>query len=165
MAVSTVIKNLNDGTITLEDGTATTPVTLTAPFTVGDLSISGLAQTLKAVVAYESRGTLNSVRHTSRTYPSGSFSFQLAEYSDASVGSIVDFAAKTNAYSANESTLGGNAEVHAIKITLTVEGTNHGDGADHTVVLDDCAVTVDLSEGDPNTGTLSFTCYGSVTRT
>ena len=117
------------------------------------------------MVAYESRGTLNSVRLTSRTYPSGSFSFQLADYSDVGVGNISDFILKGGGYSTNVSTLGAAAEVYGVKLTLTVEGTDHGDSGDHTVVLDDCACTMDLAEGDPNSGTISFICYGSPTLT
>ena len=43
MAASAVIKHFTDGSITLKDGTGT-PVTLTVPFSAGDLSLSGLAQ-------------------------------------------------------------------------------------------------------------------------
>jgi len=164
MAASTVIKNLNDGSVTLADGTGS-PVTLVAPFTVGDVAIEGLAAQLNEVTAYETRGTLNTLRHTSRTYPTFSFSAQLADYSDATDGTIIDFCLFQASYSANVSTLGSSADVKTINITLTVEGTDHGDSADHTIVCDDVHVTVATSEGDPNTVTISGTVYGSVVMT
>jgi hypothetical protein len=164
MAASTVIKNLNDGTITLEDGTGT-PVTLVVPFSTGDLNVTALAATQNEVTAYETRGTLNTVRHTSRTYPTLGFSFQVADYTDVTDFTAQDFVMFQGAYASNVSTLGANAEVKTIKVTLTVEGTDHGDAADHTIVLDDVHCTMDITEGDPNTATISGTVYGSVTRT
>jgi hypothetical protein len=162
MAASTVIKNLNDGTITLSDGTGS-PVTLVVPFSTGDLSVSGLAEQQNEVAKYETRGTFHSARHTVRSYPSGSFSFQMADYSDATSTTAYDFIRKTNSYSANVSTLGANADVYSIDIILTVEGTDHGDASDHTLTLTNCACTMDISEGDPNTGTINFECLGTVT--
>lgn len=162
MPASTVIKNLNDGSITLRDGTGT-PVTLVVPFSTGDLSISGLAQKQNEVAKYETRGTFHSARHTARTYPSGSFSFQIADYSDGTNQTVHDFVQAVNSYSANVSTLGTNADVYAIDIILTVEGTDHGDASDHVLTLTDCVCTLDISEGDPNTGTLNFECLGTYT--
>ena len=164
MAASTVIKNLNDGLINVADGTGT-PVTLDAPFTTGDLAIAGLSEQFNEVAKYETRGTFNTARHTARVYPSGSVTFHIADYSDAADTTLIDFVMKQNSYSANISTLGANADVYTIDLTLTVEGTDHGDSADHTIVLTDCVVTLDMSEGDPNTGTISFECLGTVTMT
>lgn len=166
MAASTVIKHLYDGQIDLEDGATPTPATLTAPFTVGDLSLTGLQETQNNVVAYETRGTLNSVRHSSRTYPSVSFSLHLADLSDGTDNTVVDFLLKQASYSSNVSTLGSNAEVYGIKVTLTIEGTDHGDSADHTIVMDDFVPTsVDIAEGEPNTVSVSGTVYGTITMT
>jgi len=161
MAASTVIKHLYDGLIALLDGTGT-PVQLTVPFSMGDLSIKGLAQTQREVIAYESRGVLNSVRHTKRTYPTGSFSYMIADYSDATNNTVIDFIRKAGSYNANTSTLGTASDVYTIDIKLTVEGTNFGDSSDHTITLEDCHCTIDIDEGEPNKGTISFTTYGAV---
>jgi len=157
MAVSTVIKHFTDGTISLEDGTGT-PVTLTVPFSQGDFSISGLQESQKAVNVYQSRGTLHTLRKGEKTFVTGSFSAMLADVSDSSAGALLDFVRKTNAYSANAST-SGSGDVYTIKITLTIEGTDLGDSADHTIVLDDCACTADVSEGEPDSISISFTSY------
>lgn len=170
MAISTVTKNLNDGSITLADGTGT-PVTLVIPVSVGDEAIQGL-RALSAitgqyneVVAYEARGKLDGVRHTTRVYPSGSFTAHFREFTSASVGVVSDFLLKLNGYSANVSTLGASADVYAVKITITVEGTTHGDGADAVAVLTNCHCTLDWSSGDPDTFTINYVCYGTVTYT
>lgn len=157
MAVSTVIKHFTDGTIELADGTGT-PVTLTVPFSQGDFSISGIQESQKAVSVYQSRGVLHSLRKGEKTFVTGSFSAMLADVSDSSAGNLLDFVRKTNAYSGNTST-SGSGDVYTIKITLQIEGTDLGDSADHTIVLDDCACSADVSEGEPDSISLSFTSY------
>ena len=163
MAASTVIKHLFDGTITIEDGTTPTAVSLTVPFTQGDFGASGLGSTLREIAKYETRGTFHSARYTARRYPSGSFTAMLADLSDGTDGTLVDFALNQASYSANVSTLGASAEVYAVKLTLTIEGTDHGDSADHTIELDDCTLVVDVAEGEPNLITVNYECLGGVT--
>ena len=164
MPASSIVKHLYDGSITLRDGTGT-PVTLTVPFTTGDFSASGISQTQREVIAYETRGTLNSVRYTTRTFITGSFTAHFTNYTGATGDSVFAFVNKLAPYASNVTTLTGPAEVYAVDITLTTEGTNFGDSADHTIVLTKCACTVDVAEGEPNTVTINFTCYGAMTVT
>lgn len=164
MAASTVIKHDQDGVIKLTDGTGT-PVTLVVPFSQGDFSVSGIAKTLKEIIKYESRGVLHTVRYGARTYPSGSFTAMLADISDATDGTVIDYIRRTGLYATNVSTLGATADVYAITLTLTIEGSDHDDSADHTIVLTSCVCTVDVSEGQPNTITVNFECLGTVTMT
>ena len=170
MALSTVTKNLNDGSIQLSDGTGS-PVTLWVTATIGDFSIddiraaSGITSQQNEVTAYEARGRLDGVRHTTRIYPTGSFTAHLKQWHSASAGEVLNFIRKADPYASNASTLGANADVYTLKVTLVVEGTDHGDDADSTIVLDDCHCTASVAEGDPNTVTISFTCYGAITYT
>ena len=162
MAVeSTVIKHFTDGSMSFSDGTGS-PVTLAVPFCVGDMSLSALTAVQRAETAYETRGVLNSVRLGARVYPTGSFSFQSAEYTDATLVTAQDYILKQGSFSANISTL-LPTEVYAFDIIWTVEGTDLGDAADHVCTITDCRVTLDVGEGEPNTHTLSFTIYGTVT--
>ena len=110
MAASTIVKHLFDGTLQALDGTGV-PLSIVVPFSVGDFALSGLSQKQNATVAYEARGVLTSVRSAARTYPSGSFSFQIADYSDAVDETAADFFLKQNAFSAAVSTLGASADV------------------------------------------------------
>jgi hypothetical protein len=164
MAASTVIKHLYDGSITVEDGTTPTAVSLAIPFTVGDLSLDTLQESGRGVQAYQTRGSLHSVRLAAKEFPTVTFSAQLADLSDATDGTLVDFVLKQASYSANVSTLTGS-DVYAVKITLTVEGTDLGDTADHTITLDDVHCTMAIAEGEPDTVTISGTVYGAVTMT
>ena len=166
MALSTVTKSLNDGSLALEDGG--TPTTLTVPVSVGDWSIdnlkaaSAITSEQNEVTAYETRGKFDTVRHSTRIYPSGSFTVHFRQWTSATAGEVIDFIRKQNGYSGNVSTLGSSADVYAIKITLTVEGTTHGDDADSAIVMDDCHCSVAVSEGDPTTATISYVCYGAI---
>ena len=154
---STIVKHFTDGSIEFADGTAT-PVTLTLPFSQGDFSVSGLQEAQRAVNAYQSRGSLHTVRKGEKTFVTGSFSAMLADVSDSSAGNAIDFCLKQNAYSGNTTTL-GSGDLYTVKVTLTIAGTALGDAADHTIVLDDCAISMDVSEGEPDTISFSFTSY------
>jgi len=44
-------------------------------------------------------------------------------------------------------------------LTFTIEGTDHGDAADHTIACNHCVITGGISEGDPDTISISFTSY------
>ena len=164
MAASTVIKHLYDGSITVEDGTTPTAVSLDVPFTVGDLSLDTLQESGRGVQAYQTRGSLHSVRLAAREFPTVTFSAQLADISDGTDGTLVDFVMKQGSYSSNVSTLTGS-NAYAIKITLTVEGTDLGDSADHTIVLEDVRCTMAIAEGEPDTVTISGTVFGTITMT
>ena len=166
MAASAVIKHFTDGTITLKDGTGT-PVSLVVPFSVGDLSISGMeTDTLgRTVNAYETRGVLHSLRRGARVYPTVSFSAQLTDVTDATDKTLLDMILKRNSYSANVSTTAATGDVYTLDVVFTVEGTDLGDSADHVITLEDVHFTADVAEGEPNTISLSGTIYGTVTLT
>jgi hypothetical protein len=88
----------------------------------------------------------------------------MADLSDATDKLIFDAINKTGAFSAALSTITGS-DVYGLKITLTIEGTNFGDTSDHVIVMNNCHCTIDFSEGDPNTYSISGTVYGAITTT
>ena len=162
--MSTIIKHFTDGTITLKDGTGT-PVTLVVPFSTGDFSLGGLTQALRATNVYEARGQLTGLRKGAKAFPTGSFSCQIADYSDATDRTVLDFLRKNASYSANLSTTTALGDVFTVDLVWTIEGTDLGDAADHVVTLEDCDCSMDLSEGEPNSLSVSFTVYGAVSMT
>ncbi|HIA01384.1 MAG TPA: hypothetical protein EYN66_05665 [Myxococcales bacterium] len=161
MPASTTIKNFRDGKITITDGAA---LNFEVVFESGDFSVSGLMANQKEATVYMDRGDFASIRYTNQTFPSGSFSAHFADLSDATNQTLVDSLTRQGSWSLATSTLGSNAEVYAVKMTLDIEGTDHGDTTDHAA-LDDCVCSVDFAEGDPNSVSISFTCYGAVTLT
>jgi len=164
VAASTIIKHFTDGSLTVKDGTGT-PVTLAIPFTMGDFSLGGLTQALRATNVYETRGVLVGLRKGAKAFPTGSFSCMVADYSDASDRTLLDFLRKSNSYSANLSTTTALGDVYTVDLVFTVEGTDLGDSADHVLTLEDCDCSLDLSEGEPNSLSVSFTVYGAVSMT
>ncbi len=164
-ALSNVVKHLFDGSITLLDGTGT-PLTLTARFSTGDFSASGLKAKLRDTTVYQPRGVVASIRHTTRTFPTVSFSCQLAEFSSSTTGTIMDFitARAGSPFSARVSTLtgGANAEVFCCDVKITVEGSNHGDSSDGTSTFEDWEISFDFAEGEPNSITLTGPVYGAI---
>lgn len=164
MAVSTVYKTAIDGSIKLLDGTSGTPLEITLSYDNGDFSCGPLKDVLNEDVAFERRGKFMGVRAGARIYPTGSFTATMTQFSDATAGTLADFLLRNGNYSAAVSTLGSTAEIYTVDIELTVEGTDHGDAADHTMTLEDCSVRIDsFSEGEPNSFSISFTCYGAIT--
>ena len=164
MAISTVVKNFRDGTIVVSDGTGT-PLTVTVQFENGDLSISGSNAGQVEHTKYLDRGELGSVRRTSRSFVTGSWTCQMSDLSDNTDRLIWDIVNKTGAFASAVSTLGANADLYTLKIVLTVEGTNFGDATDHVLTMNDCRCSIDFAEGDPNSFTINFEVLGAITAT
>ena len=165
MALSGVIKTgFDSGTIAVADGTGP-PLSVTVRFDNADFSISGLRDQLRESTQFQGRGKLRSLRKTSRVFPSGSFSIMVAEFSESGTGTLNDLILGTAAtpYAARASTTTALGDVMTFDITFTMEGTDQGDAADHTLVLNDCEITsIDFSEGEPNSCTYAFTMYGDL---
>ena len=164
MAQSTTIKNFRDGTLTFTDNTGT-PLSMAIVYEAGDFSIDNLNEGLVETTAYLDRGEFATLRKTNRVFPSFSFTAHMTDLSDATDKLLYDLARKTGAWASAVSTLGANADAMTYKLTFTVEGTNFGDSADHTMVLNDCRITLSFSEGDPNSFSVSGIVYGAITAT
>lgn len=162
MPASTVIKNLNDGSLVIKDGTGT-PIDVTIKFEDGNFSISGLAAKMNEVVAYQTRGAFSGLRHTARTFATFTFTAKMSEFTSATDNSLTDAILKNGAFNSGVSTSGANADVYTTDLVFSVEGTNFGDSSDHSFTLEDCYCTIDFSEGDPNTFSVSGTVYGAIT--
>lgn len=165
MPISSVIKNFRDGTLTIEDGTAGTPIAMTIVYEAGDFSIDNLTEGLVETTAYLDRGEFATLRKTNRSFPSFSFSAHFTDLSDATNKTIYDLVRKTGAWAAAVSTLGTNADAMTYKVTWTCEGTNFGDASDHVLIMQDCRLTVSIAEGDPTSFSISGVCYGAITAT
>lgn len=160
MALSAIAKTKRDGIITLADGTGS-PVTLAVIYEDGDLSIEGISKHQAELVAFFDRGTFYSVRKSNQKFITFKFTAHMTELSDAANGNLYDFINFNNQYSANVSTLGSSAEVKTIKLTWSVEGTDHGDGSDNSLSITHCACEIAVAEGEPNKFTITGTSYSS----
>ena len=166
MAYSTLPKTRRDGVITLSDATGT-PVTLEIAYEEGNVTFD----TPKAAqTVIRDRGTITTVRKgDDEPSATGSFSAYFRQFTDgAEAGSILDFINKTGFYSSNVST--GNSgtpyvEFYCIDIQYQVDATSLTDTETHEATLSKCVCTASITEGDPSSFTINFTCYGGVSYT
>ena len=159
-----MVKNYRDGTLTLSDSTTPTPLSVIVQYEAGDFSITGLSESNTETTTYLDRGDLGSVRKTSRTFPTFSFTAHMTDLSDATNKTLWDIVNKTGAFALGVSGITGS-DVWGIKVLLSVEGTNFADPTDHTLELNGCHCTIDFSEGDPNSFSINGTVYGTITAT
>jgi len=162
MGISSKPKNFRDGTITLTDGSGS-PISLTVQYEAGDFSISNVMQSQTEVEMYLDRGSFHNVRKTNFAPATFSFTATMTDLSDATEKCLWDAVNKSGAFAAGVSR--GDTDVWLLQVGLTIEGTDFGDAADHTLVLDKCHLTLEFAEGSPNTFSLSGTCYGSIAAT
>lgn len=161
---NSIVKNFRDGQLVLKDGTGT-PIAVTIQFESGDFSISGLsANSNTEVTTYLDRGALGSVRLTSQTFPTWSFSAHMVEFSDATEKTLWDAVNKTGTFASAVSTI-TNSDVYGLDCVINIEGTSLGEATDHTLTLVGNRITLDFAEGDPNSFTVNGTCYGTITAT
>jgi hypothetical protein len=158
---SAIVKTQYDGTVALVDGAGTS---YTIPCSVA-LDVSGLQPGGREVIAVEARGVVKSLRKGKKVFPTGSIEVYLTGLSDATKTTLLDFIFGTAYYSASTSTTTAMGDVRTADIVLTIEGTDLGDSADHVLTMEDCYLSVGIKEGEPNTISGSFTCYGSYSRT
>jgi hypothetical protein len=164
MPISSVVKNFRDGLIQLASGGGS-PISLSVQYEAGDFSITGANQGNYEHTKYLDRGDLGSIRKTNRSFPTGSFTAQLTDLADATNNTLWDAVNRTGSFAAAVSTLGANADLYTLNITLTIEGTQFGDPTDHVLIMNDCRCSIDVSEGDPDSFSLSFEVLGAITAT
>lgn len=162
MAESTVVKVAKDGTITITDGTGT-PLTYTTSYEDGDFTFTD-PKPERLVI--RDRGTIAGLRTTNQQVGSLSFSVHMRNFANAnSTTTLLDVINFTNNWSSAVSTGGTGYEPNLVNITFTVEGTDLGDAADHTVTFTKVHLEADFAEGDPNKINVTGEVYGTVTRT
>ena len=160
---STIIKNFRDGTIKIHDNTGT-PVAITVAYEEGNFSISGLSQDLTEVAAYMDRGSLASLRKTNQVFPTFSFSAYMTHFTSGGSGaiSILEFIKQQDGGSSLTSQSATKGDAMTFEVQIKVEGTDFGDASDHQITLQECLLSVDYSEGDPSSFSISGTAYGTI---
>lgn len=161
---SEIAKQDLDGELRLEEGGGNT---FDVIFCQGDLSAENLQADQKAPRVFRPRGgtTHQSLRAGERVDPSFSFTAQMVDMSDAVLQTLSDFILFEGSYSGNSSTSTAQGDLKTLNLRWTVDGDAVGDASDHVLNLGDCHLVASFSEGQPNTISISGTCYGDVTMT
>ena len=170
MAISSIVKTRRDGTLTISD--AAGAHTLTVAFEAGDFSLSVPGPTVNNFLDRGEIGAAPSLRYGDDAPMTGSFTAQLRDLSDASYITLESIILNSGYFastwvSTNSNTDGDSGTAYTttstklktVTLLWTIEGTNRGDSSDHTISLPFCVLTGSLSEGDPNSISISFTSY------
>lgn len=156
MAYSNVVKTKRDLTISFADNSGFGGANvLTVAFEPGDFAMSAPQE---ARNNFLDRGRLvSSVRYGDDQPLTGSFSAYFRDATDSSEATLFDLVNQAGYVAANwVSTLGANAEVFAVDLQVAIEGSDHGDGADHAIVVEDVSLDYALADGDPVTTSVNW---------
>jgi len=100
---------------------------------------------------------VSSVRYGDDTALTGSFSAYFRDATDAGAATLFDLLNWSGYVGTNwVSTLGANAEVKAVDHRVTIEGSDHGDGADHSITIQDVSLDYSWADGDPVTVSVNW---------
>lgn len=158
MAESTVCKTNRDGTITIADLGGTNSYTIA--FETGDFNADTPGPEILLFLDRGEIGATPCVRKGDEAISTGGFSCYLRDVTDAATETALDFIHQSGFVGASwVSTLGATAEVETVSVTVTINGTVHGDGADHTVVYNHCRLKGGFAEGQPNLITFTWGSY------
>ena len=164
MAESTQVKTAGMATVLINDGTTPTPLAYTLIYEEGDLSYTDVRYESNVVhdrfaIAGETQGR--------QTPGELSMTLRFLQFANENNGStIIDVIERTNAWSAAVSTGGSGYQSFLHKVTITIEGTDDGDAADHVIVFNKVKLDYSYAEGDPhNTLTIEGIIYEIGTRT
>lgn len=162
MPYSTTVKTKRDGKITLSDGTGV-PITLEVAYE-GEGSFSSGEERSERIPIYD-RGTVVGVRRgNDAPFQTATFEFNLRALTDDTHGSVIDFIMFTNTYSTNTST-SNNSDFKTVDVEYFIEGTALGDDHDYKYTMTQCVGFYTFTEGTPSTVSITFECYGTVSRT
>ena len=161
MALSSVVKTKRDGILAFADnGGFAGSNLLTLSKEPGDMTWTEAGPER---ADFLDRGRLvGDVRHGDDRAVTGSFSHYLRDASDNSEAVPLDLYGwdpdGTVTYIDVNwvPTLGANAEVATCDMRYTVEGSDHGDGADHSWTLTDVSFEHTVTEGTPSTVAVSY---------
>lgn len=162
MAESTSVAVRRDGTILIKDGTTPTPNSYTVAYENGDFSYT---EEKSDRVVIRDRGTIVGLRRADDPVLSFSFTVHFRELTNASSDSIIDFIMKTGNASSNVSAGGNGFEQYLVDIDFDVDKTAIGaEVVGHRATLSKCLLTYQVSEGDPDSISLTGECYGGIVR-
>ncbi len=167
MAVDTLAFTQNNVTITFQDDTPTTPVTLTLTNDVS-ISIDGFAgRALNEIINVQRRGGHFALAHGQRVYPTVQIEFIHNGFVGATSvpGTPFEFVTFQGLYASNVSTTSsGTRGVKTFNVQVTLEATDYGGNADGSFILGHCYVQsqTPYTDGEPSTYSMTLVMTGDV---
>jgi len=169
MATGGVIKGSQDCSLVVTDGAALT--WNSENLFTGEITISNMNRKMRGITIAQARGLFIGARSGEFEPIEFTLTFHFANYSgtvtaggNTETENPQDVFGKTGTWAAATSTLGaayGGSDVHAVDIQVKIEGTDLGDGADHTMTFTKCIPRVELAiEAAPGTWSIPIQCVG-----
>lgn len=158
---TTIVRTGHDSSsIKLADGTSPTPLEHVVKFDQHDFAVTDLTQDGREVQVIQGRGKLRSIRPGALIFPKVSFSAQVAQLSESSAGTPMDWLYKKAPYASRVSTFTSHSDKDHSDVTFTLEQG----GTDETFLMEDVHFeTFGFAEGDDGDKfTFSGTVYGDV---
>jgi len=163
MAESQVVKTLRDAQIRFFDATAVTP--LEYIFAIEEGSYQYTPGKPDRIVVRD-RHAIAGLRKGADPIGQMSFSIHFREFTNAVAdGTAIDFLEQRGKYAALVSTASAAYEFKLFDVEYTVEGTDHGDSADHIQTVTNCFGDWDFAEGDLDAVNVTVEVYGTHTET
>ena len=162
MAYSTVPKTTRDLTVALADNAGFGGANvLTLAYEPGDWTFTAPQE--ERVDIPDRNRLVSSVRYGVDQPITGSISTFWRDATDAAVATLWDLLNQSGWLGSNwTSTLGTNAEVFAVDHRCTIEGSDHGDGADHTITITDVSHDYSVADGTPLVTSVNWASHTDV---
>jgi hypothetical protein len=158
MAISTIVKNKRDGTLTISDNGGSNSCVVA--YEAGDFSLTVPGPTVENYLDRGAFGSTPSLRYGDDQPMTFTFTAQLRDLSDGSYITLESILLNSGYFASTwVSTLGATGEVKTVTMQWDIEGTNHGDSTDHRIVCNFCFITGSLGEGGPNTVSVQGTSW------
>jgi hypothetical protein len=148
-----------DGVMTLTDGTAGTPKTLTVLYTNGAIKITGLNNAQKDRKIYKSRGIIYAGRNTEDKEFGIEFTADAVHFlGDGTTATLFEAIMQKGLWSTATSTFPvSGGDIYTLQWSWTVERTNFSGTNDNVVTYKYVMFELDFAEGDPSQFSLKGT--------
>ena len=157
MSCDNAAQNMRSSYLTLADGGS---AELDVPLYQGDFSVSGLQADQSEAVAYTAQGVTHTVRKGNRVDPTGSFTAHFPGYAEAGKHRLVAFIERRGEYASNQRVAHVCGDAYLVDIRQRFRG--NGLTSDMVREFRACRLVVDYTSGDPDSVSVSWTCYGEV---
>ena len=157
----------------MADNTPSTPLSATFGLFTGEVAVGNFQRKRRAGIAHHVRGKFVGVRHGDIEFPTFTLTIKLTNFSgavDAAGGTSIsphDVFNRDGAWAAAVSTLAvnlGGGDVFCVDVTLAGEGTDIGEGSDHSITLGAVHGVPSFSfSGEDAMWTIECTVYGDIT--
>jgi len=156
-----------NGSLTIEDATGGTPISMVVPYDEGDFAHGDMQAGYMDAEFMKSRGVHFSVVEVGENEIELTFNAHATDFADATEKALPDMAMKTGAFAAGVSVFGANRP-WGVKLTYKQEQTNYGAGADSTLVFSKVRPIYAFSEAGTGKFSFKFRVYNpssTITRT